>query len=371
MKRMRLLLAPMLAAAVVVLFAGCEGPQGPAGPQGEQGPTGATGATGPAGPQGPAGQDGADGADANENCIQCHTDDTYMYARVIQYGASTHRNGGNYERNSGSCSDCHTHEGYVGDDATNPSPINCRTCHMIHTEYTSDDWALTTTDPVTLEQDGATFDLGDANLCASCHHQRAADWPDTDPDSVTSSRYGPHHSGQADMLIAENLIDITGGVTAGVNTHGTADGGCINCHMATPYGSQAGGHTWNLEFDYHGSTEYLVAGCNATGCHAANPLDAADGWMEFGTHSFTFQGVTHTGDQAAIHAMIDSIAILLEAEGIYNPATGLANVGEYSQEVIEAYWNFIAVEEDRSFGMHSPHYTFQILRETLVALTTP
>jgi len=69
--------------------------------------------------------------------------------------------------------------------------------------------------------------------------------------------------------------------------------------------------------------------------------------------------------------MLDSLVVLLTAEGIYNPATGLANTGDYTQEVVAAYWNFIAVEEDRSFGIHSPHYVYQILDETIKALNTP
>ncbi len=109
MRRRGLWLSSRIAAAVMVLvmLSGCEGPQGTQGPQGPPGPAG------PEGPQGPAGQD------ANQNCVQCHVDDTELFARQVQYWSSTHANGGNFERASStyslatSCAPCHAHEGFM------------------------------------------------------------------------------------------------------------------------------------------------------------------------------------------------------------------------------------------------------------------
>jgi hypothetical protein len=105
------------------------------------------GCEGDTGPTGPAGQD------SNENCTQCHVSETKIKVRQIQYEASVHRNGGNFRRGSSAfCSACHAHEGFVErieagvleptEGFDNPSPINCRTCHMIHSTYTDADFAF-------------------------------------------------------------------------------------------------------------------------------------------------------------------------------------------------------------------------------------
>ena len=109
----------LLAAAVFLLplVTACEGPEGPAGPTGS---SGVTGPQGPAGPVGPAGQD------ANENCTQCHADNVTLFAKQVQYEASTHRTGGNFERSDADCAACHTHQGFLerlatGDDHRLPA----------------------------------------------------------------------------------------------------------------------------------------------------------------------------------------------------------------------------------------------------------
>ena len=69
--------------AVSFLIFGCEGDEGPAGPEG------------------------------TASCVQCHNDDTEIVAISAQWDNSTHATGGNFERNSSSCSMCHTSEGFV------------------------------------------------------------------------------------------------------------------------------------------------------------------------------------------------------------------------------------------------------------------
>lgn len=86
---------------------------------------------------------------------------------------------------SASCAGCHSGGGFsdriaaglnpeqvaVGDP--NPTRQECRTCHQIHTTYTTDDFALETTAPVDLFAfEGTTFDGGEGNLCVQCHQPR-------------------------------------------------------------------------------------------------------------------------------------------------------------------------------------------------------
>jgi cytochrome c peroxidase len=138
---------------------------------------------------------------------------------------------------------------------SNPSPVNCRTCHAIHTSYTQADYMRIYDDPVPLLVGGATFDIGEANICASCHQARSlssSQVPDlTDPAgtiALTSSRYGVHHGPQANTLTATGAFAFPGSTTipTGPNAHGTATvnaNGCVTCHMAEPRGDQAGAAT--------------------------------------------------------------------------------------------------------------------------------
>jgi hypothetical protein len=131
---------------------------------------------------------------------------------------SLHGSGENVARaTSTTCGICHGHEGFAervesGFTITaatastdNPTPINCRTCHQIHTTYTEADFARVTMDPVTMIYDGTTvIDVGEANICAQCHQPRPRDplpvIDDTGTFSVTSPYWGPHLSGQSGLL---------------------------------------------------------------------------------------------------------------------------------------------------------------------------
>ncbi len=127
--------------------------------------------------EGPA---GVAGIDANETCTVCHNDNSGLLAKQVQHSNSGHMTGGNFERSDADCAACHTHEGFMdrmesGEmeaiaDIKNPTPPNCRTCHMIHSAYDSTDWTLTYTDPVELWVNGVTVDVGAGNLCAQEHH---------------------------------------------------------------------------------------------------------------------------------------------------------------------------------------------------------
>jgi hypothetical protein len=358
----------LIAAAVFLLpmLTACEGPTGPAGPAGTAGATGPAGPTGPQGPAGPAGQD------ANENCTQCHTNNTMLFARQVQYENSTHRNGGNFERNDADCAGCHTHEGFLDRVANgnadlssispdNPSPINCRTCHQIHTTYTSADYAFTRTAAVTFMFRGGNFDMGEANLCASCHQGNimGEDVPVIDgPDvTITSSRYGVHHGPQSQVLAAEGAYEFEGSanIPTGPNSHGNAavnEDGCISCHMAAAYGAQAGGHTWSMSYDYHGSERGNYAGCNNSACH--------DGDVD----TFDYDDI-----QTEVEELLAELVVELKRVGIMR-ADGYATTGTWDANLAAAFINWQMLEEDRSFGVHSPRYVPRVLTNTIEMVKT-
>jgi hypothetical protein len=335
----------------------CEGPTGP------QGPAGADCGHGERGPAGPAGQNGQDGQDANANCTQCHNNDTELFARQTQYYESVHFAGGNFERSTSSCAPCHTHEGFIERIATgswsvaqpdNPSPVNCRTCHEIHTTYTSADYGFTATDPVEFvnPQHGTANFQGAGNLCAQCHQGRPlSPYPVVDGADVEigSRRYGYHHGPQGTIQAA-----VGGFFSESPGQHVHALYGCQHCHMGNAYGNAAGGHTFNLSYEYHGSVEDLVVGCN-DGCHSG----AVDDF-------------NHNGLQTEVATLLDELADLLVEAGMMQGPTdtypGYAVTGPQPANLAAAFVNWQMVEEDRSLGIHSPVYVRSLLNDAIAAV---
>jgi hypothetical protein len=326
----------LLAGLFVVMAAGaCEGPEGPAGPKGDPGDPGVAGPTGPA------------GADALNTCSECHDDNATIVAIEHQMAESVHGTTDTFEREN-TCARCHNHQGfvaYVADGTTstnvaNPAPINCRTCHQVHTTYTDADYAFTTTDPVNmLYPAGATVDLGGAgNLCATCHQARDMDViPVIGGADVTipadESRYGTHYGTQSNVIAAEGLFEFTGSATIDPgNPHLAA--GCNTCHMAEAYGTQAGGHTWEMTYLYS--------------------VDSFD----------------HASIQTNVSTLMSTLHQELINQGILADSTAhYATPGTYSADLVAAYLNWFILEHDGSTGVHSPFYVEAVLTNTVEAIT--
>jgi len=331
----KLYLIPFVLLAAVLFLIGCEGKQGPAG------------------------------QDAATVCTDCHNDDTEIWAIVAQYDNSVHKNGGNFERNTPPCSRCHTSEGFIaywetGDPGTpeQPSAIGCFTCHAPHTNYNFD---RRYTDPVVLDYLGGTFDAGDGNLCAMCHQIRVPDpeLPTSGNITLTSSRWGGHHGPQSSLLSGNGLYEFAGSNYDTNHFHYTANAdGCPTCHMAAPFGAQAGGHTWNMTYIYHSAEEEMVTGCETANCH--------DGG--------SFPGFSYGDVQDMVTAKLDTLSQLLISANILNPANGLLNASTSAPLTITvdeagSYLNYQLIEEDRSEGVHNPDYILNALDASIAYMT--
>jgi len=314
------------------------------------------------GPAGPAGEDGVDGTEIT--CGQCHNNSQILTAAITQWQKSTHALGGNYERNEGECAICHTSQGFLGNIdgsydweaegafISNPNPQNCYTCHNIHSTYTAEDLGFTVTEAATLRNtNGATYDFGKANLCANCHQGRdVVPFPEEGGADieVTSSRYGVHHGPQANTIAGMGLFEPGSGYNN--HAHSSIENGCVTCHMAEPFGGQAGGHTMNIAYDYHGATEINLAGCME--CHSDE--DAL---------------VENTEElQAEVQALLDELKALLDAAGITAEGSDSSIPGTYSAEVAGACLNYKALVEEGSLGVHNPTYIKKILNNSIAAL---
>lgn len=311
--------------------------------------------------EGPAGDPGAD---ANETCTQCHNNETLVLAAMVQHSNSGHQNGTSFERSTAECAPCHTHQGRLevestgaqetASDVSNPLPANCRTCHMIHENYDESDFALRATEPVSLWTNDVTVDVGKGNACVGCHQPRT---PDPMPEmgggnvTITSSRWGPHHGTQSAMLWGTAGYEVAGSEsypTAGGHPH--AGAGCTTCHMAEPFGAFAGGHSFHMTYEYHGSeTEHLV-GCQ--GCHSS------------------IEEFDHNGASTEIATLLDDLWAALLAQDYVSDANGLLNASSGSPLVIPAdhagaILNYYLVSEDGSMGVHNPGYIKALLQNSI------
>jgi hypothetical protein len=309
------------------------------------------------GPQGPAGQNGTDG---NATCGQCHNFTDSIVAKIFQYDGSQHSTGSTaFEGNRIDCAPCHASQGFteailndkdtVAAGITEPAPINCRTCHQIHSTYSNADWNLRITSAFTTRI-GTSMDLsaagGSANLCARCHQARIASPWITDPNgqdslNVTSTRWGPHHGPESELLAGQGCF-VIGNAIYESSPHATM-AACVTCHGALPaQGDLVGGHTLTMTSDETGDN---VAGCKATGCHpAATDFDI-------------------DGKQTEIAGMLVTLQDQLAAKGILDPATMLlVKKGNYKQADLAVYWNFQMCEADRSLGVHNYKYMRDVLQ---------
>jgi hypothetical protein len=261
----------------------------------------------------------------------------------LQWEQSTHALGGAYERGtSSSCAGCHDSQGFstriaagldpneVTEGNPSPAPQNCRTCHQVHTTYTAADFALETIAAVELYQSGGTFDMGLGNLCANCHQPREA-WPGATNGEVefTSTRFGPHHGMESSMLLGVGGALVDGSPSA---HYTTVTEGCPACHMGE-------------ERDH--TMEPAVERCQA--CHA--DLESFD----------------RNGVQTEIEELTEEVRVLLVAEGLLTEE-GRTVPGTYPEAIVAALWNYKAVIEDASKGVHNSQFARALLAQALEAL---
>lgn len=369
------------------------------------------------GPTGPPGKDGEskilqlEGFAPNINCGSCHNPDQdttyYVWAKKYQWQLSKHYYGGDYERNTSSCSNCHTTEGFIEAMQGRPvtthvdaSPPGCFACHSPHARG---DFSLRAVTPVTLTSPiqgvaDATFDYGKGNLCAQCHKPRTlTPKPDptktaaTDTITISSNRWYPHYGVQSQMLMGTGGFKFTDYTYTGNSNHTTntviQQEGCIACHMApaTAGSGFAGGHTMNIEYTTtSGATAYLTNGCTVSGCHTS-PFTIA---------TYVSQSASLTGGQGVkewVEHYLDSLATELLDTSIVNRWNAGAkkpwivagtegytiNASSSSPLKISpasragVLFNFFFVEHDFSKGAHNSKYAIELLKSSLAELHKP
>ncbi len=348
-------------AIAFVLIVGCEGPMGPAGADGIDG------------------MDGMDGIDGNVTCLSCHSDGN-IQAVNQQFVESVHSGGEvavSYAGGRAFCAECHSHEGFLefvatGDvegDIVSPSAWECATCHDIHSTFEAVDYALRLDDPVAFKFDNSVVaDFGNGNLCANCHQSRRAEPNTTNPGTdftITSQHYGPHHGAQSNTLYGAGFAEIAGsasypspGMTSGGETFAHMTIGCTGCHMGD-YDAGTGGHTFNPNVNscttcHAGATDFDIG---STMTDIAAQLDVLEGLL-------VAQGVIV--EDVSVEFELDpetgDIVEVLKSDG-FHPV-----VATHTMAQAQAFFNWVGLLEDRSFGVHNPAYTEALLTNSIEAI---
>jgi hypothetical protein len=284
---------------------------------------------------------------ADLSCTECHTDTSLITGKKTAWEESLHGSGtaAAYAGGRSSCTGCHSggtftemiaaglnpSELEAGDP--NPTRQDCRTCHQVHTSFTGDDWALTTTDPVDIYAfEGTTYDGGDGNLCVNCHQPRRGIAEAVDGViEITSTHWGPHHGPQSSMLLG---IAGAGGLEGNPSAHyNLVEDTCVTCHLG-----EGDDHTF----------EPTVEACQA--CHPS-------------AEDFDINGV-----QTEVQAMLDELEEGLIALG-WLDEEGHPTVASIPEDQAAALWNWIYIaHEDKSLGVHNSAYTLALLQAGLDAL---
>ncbi|MFH2055203.1 MAG: hypothetical protein ABIJ61_04540 [bacterium] len=303
------------------------------------------------------------------SCFGCHGDENLAVRHAREeWAISKHGSGETVERNRvhdegyESCERCHTQEGFIAyiTDTEVEAPyhfshIGCFTCHAPHT---NGDLELRTAAALTMP-DGSAYNHGAGNLCANCHQSRVDVNTYVVAGATLSSRFGPHHGPQGDMLNGTNGYEYASyNYTNSTHTTAVADG-CVDCHMAGAAGYSGvgmGGHTWSMENEE--DEQVNTAGCNASGCHSglatldktANSDYDHDGYIE--------------GVMDEVQGLLDSLEVLLTAEGVFaNGSPASVTVDDIG--VVGAVYNYQFVAEDRSMGVHNTAYTVGLLQSAI------
>ncbi len=284
------------------------------------------------------------------NCFNCHSDqDIWLVSLERQWSESRHGEGEvAFEGTRASCAKCHSGDGIIafleGEEVgayANPAPIHCFACHTPHSES---DFSLRSSEPVAL-LNGTSHDIGNGNICVNCHQSRQNVDTYVVDGVRTSNRFGPHHGPQGDMLFASNMYEYADYTYEETPYHRTlTEDGCADCHMASTGYFTLGGHSFNMQGEVEGATELNVAGCVT--CHE-------------GEDDFSYHGI-----QDSVTALIGDLESLLLAAGMIN-SSGTPLTLTLSADSAGALYNWVAVREDRSLGVHNPKYIIGLLQSSI------
>lgn len=332
------------------------------------------------------------GMEALGTCVKCHGDlpEYPVRGAALEYESSGHATLGNSHYANGSgCQQCHTSEGFIEYTRTGtvdaegyvrmPSQQGCFTCHTPHTTW---DFSLRTVSAVKLAN-GATFDIGAGNLCASCHRARENAQEAVVPTAANQVRsfYGAHHGPQADILMGTNAYEFAGYEYSSSKHREIVRDSCAICHMSLPAGRynlspEVGGHSFNIVGEVHEAPVVNTSAC--INCHDnIAQIPGTELVNVMAEYDFDRDGETEPVQEEVLGLLArfvdpDGSGLLQNLDPPFYGPTGefVTPRVDTIRPVTEmaALYNYKLILEDRSKGVHNSTYTIQILYDSIKAL---
>ncbi len=272
------------------------------------------------------------------------------------------------EFSGGSCSTCHTSEGFVkmtdGDYATwTPDEYNfigCVTCHDPHlgaegggneaqlrfvgaqeVVYT---FPYDPGDPEVARMDDGEY--GPGNLCAKCHHGRRNTANVQGQIANGTAHFGPHESPQMDLFLGAGCYEIPGASYDRTQAHQSIETACVKCHMRREV-------TLHGELQEHSFHSFAPdpGNCNVVGCHTE--------LTDFDYHGIQTEVEDLMNDLAGRFGYADVEAMMDEETGWVSTAAGVTTWQR------EAAYALYFVHADGSKGVHNADYAIDLLENAI------
>jgi hypothetical protein len=302
-------------------------------------------------------------------CAFCH-DSGSNHIKAREWKASRHAVVTRDPSGAGreGCVGCHTGNGFtdVSKGMASPNtaytPITCGACHESHGQTTPATAAklVRNMGDVTLKDGTKVTQGGAGKLCMNCHMSRQN--ANTYVNSTAgSSRFGPHHGPQADMLAGTNAYTYGLKIPSSGHLSVVADS-CATCHMQAQAATdkaflQAGGHTFRMAVtDATGkNTVELVGACQT--CHGDKVTT-----FDIPKIDYDGDGVVE-GVQTEVQHLLDQLSALLPPDAKTKSALTIDST--WTKQQLQAAFNWTFVKEDKSLGIHNTAYAVGILKASI------
>jgi hypothetical protein len=343
-------------------------------------------------------------------CAVCHGE-PLRHSRFQQWQESGH---GNFalavEEGTGSnCAGCHSAQGFMvwlprlqsgiplrsipsgsitwTEDTVQPQ--TCAVCHDPHAPGATSGEPNTATVRVTdntpkLPGGFTATGVGRGAICIVCHNSRNGGsgnnsflHQDGDPIFGTLDSYSaPHASCQGDVLLGFNAYFVGSGSYR--SPHSLITDTCTSCHMqltAPPpllsYNLSGTNHTFKPSLDIctqcHGVNIGLGPKLQATVGSTLEVLQESIKTVIISRYTGTvlpIDSIVDLGGRGTINIISNGTPTTLSLNNA--PGVRISDLG--TDNLAKALWNFYLIEEDQSFGVHNPDFTFAVLGASQIAV---
>ena len=197
---------------------------------------------------------------------------------------------------------------------------------------------------------------GSGALCMYCHNSRSA------PKMDDARRAAPHYSSQADLVSGTGGIrraDFEYGNTA---AHVELDNSCVSCHMAETEAGYAG-HSFQVE-NIEETCGQCHQGIDGLNLKAGGDYDG-DGETEgFQTE---VEGLLALLQEAIVEELNGGSFTSSHGTVVFKDKEG-EELSEVPDELYQAAYNYLLVQNDGSLGIHNPTLALQLLQQSYKVL---